>query len=109
MIQLIFHLIGDYITQNQWLAANKVKFTNDGWWACVIHCCLYAAPFFFIASFSAWLVIIITHFWIDKLRLAKYWLNLVNWDFKATFPFWLIIIVDNTFHLLINYLSITYL
>jgi len=109
MEQLIFHLIGDYVTQNQWLAANKVKFNYDGWAACLCHAALYSVPFYFTYSTSAWVVILTTHFFIDKFRLAKYWLNLVNWDFKATFPFWLIIIVDNTFHLLINYLSIKYL
>ena len=109
MEQLIFHLIGDYVTQNQWMAQKKVQFSTEGNIACMVHCVLYTIPFLFIASESAWFVIFITHFLIDKFRLAKYWLNLVNWDFKATFPFWLIIIVDNTFHLVINYLSIKYL
>lgn len=111
MEQLIFHLIGDYVTQNKWMAEKKVLFTIEGWVACYVHAAFYSAPFYVleVASKPAMLVIFFTHFFIDKFRLAKYWLNFVNKDFKATFPFWLIIIVDNTFHLLINYLSIKYL
>ncbi len=110
MEQLIFHLIGDYITQNKWMAEKKVLFTEEGFRAASVHALIYSIPFIFLCDTDiAYLTILLTHFLIDKFRLAKYWLNLVNWDFKATFPFWLIIIVDNTFHLLINYLSIKYL
>lgn len=118
MIQGLFHLWGDYITQNHWMASKKVLFTEEGWFACAIHCVLYSIPFLFIASVDAFMIILITHFLIDKFRLAKYIVQLRNWCFTDTGapasqpPFlaiWLLIIADNTIHLTINYLSIKYL
>ena len=114
MIQLLFHIMGDYVTQNNWMAQKKVLFTNEGWIACWIHAFVYSLPFMFIApSYQSWLVIFLTHFFIDKFRLAKYWIKLVNYGYYSDSPIWLstwiLIIVDNFFHITINYLSLTYL
>ncbi len=118
MLQLLFHLWGDYITQNHWMANKKVLFTNEGWLACLTHCTLYSIPFAFIASPAAFSVIFLTHFFIDKFRLAKYVNQLKNWSFtptgfpEGTPPFlavWLMFIVDNILHVTINYAAILYL
>lgn len=118
MLQLLFHLWGDYITQNHWMANKKVLFTREGWEACLIHCVLYSVPFFWIASSEALCVIFITHFLIDKFRLAKYLIKLKNWCWNDSgFPdgtpafisVWILFIVDNILHVTINYLSIQYL
>lgn len=120
MLQLLFHAIGDYLTQNDWVAVNKVKNTKLGYFACILHSLLYSLPFLFITSLYGWLFILISHFFIDKYRLAVYWLKLVNWNwssknfgFSEDKPFalsiWLLIIVDNIFHLICNYISVTYL
>ena len=176
MIQLILHLLGDYVTQNNWIAQNKTK--NS--WVCLLHVLLYSLPFLLLTDgfTPAWFVIAITHFFIDRFRLAKYWIKLVNCklfdrlarvrfesdyfkqgnllitsseelvvvdmmgkDYLVThetdysnfiktpwgyigFPntetgyskntpiwlsTWLLIIIDNIFHITINYLSLTYL
>lgn len=119
MIQLLFHMFGDYIFQNHWLANTKTKNTKIGYLACLIHCLLYSLPFLFITSIPAVLVIFITHFLMDKYRLAKYVIRLTNWTFdtptgspKSTPDYiavWLLFIVDNIIHVTINYLSLKYL
>lgn len=59
------------------------------------------------------LLIPATHIIIDRYRLAVYWIKLVNWNWKSTnfgyedgtpmwLSMWLMIIVDNTFHIIIN-------
>lgn len=68
MIQLVLHLIGDYVTQSDWMAQNKTKST----WAAFCHATIYALPFLAIASMHAWLVIWGTHLLIDRFRLARY-------------------------------------
>lgn len=68
MIQLILHLIGDYVTQSDWMAQNKTKST----WAAFCHATVYSLPFLLIASFQAWLIIWATHLLIDRFRLARY-------------------------------------
>jgi hypothetical protein len=40
---IVGHLIGDFVLQNDWMARNKSKPGLHGWWACFIHCWLYAA------------------------------------------------------------------
>ena len=71
-MELYLHMVGDYITQNNWMANTKIKNTKEGYLAAFIHCLLYALPFLFIGSLNAVLVIFITHFLIDKYRLARY-------------------------------------
>lgn len=118
MIQALLHILGDYITQNHWMAINKTKATLTGYLACFIHCVLYSLPFLIIASPMAVCIIFISHFIIDKYRLALYVVKLKNWCFtpsgfpEGTPPFlsvWLLFIVDNFMHVILNYFSILYL
>jgi len=123
MIQLILHMIGDYITQTDCMATNKTK--NS--WAALAHATVYSLPFLFIGSWKAVLVIWITHFFIDRFRLARYVVFVKNsigpnppkWeDCQATgYPsamppwlsVWLMIVADNTLHLTINHFSLLWL
>lgn len=125
MIQLILHLIGDYVTQSDWMAQNKTKST----WAAFCHATVYALPFLAIASVSAWLVIWLTHLVIDRFRLARYVVFAKNWlgprsswhpwsecsatgyhkDAPAWLAVWLMIAADNTLHLALNYSAIQFL
>lgn len=110
---LLFHLIGDYLFQNDWMANEKTRDSK----VAVLHAVTYSALFLFIVSPLLWLIIFITHFLIDRFRLATYWIKLVNWNWKSTnfgyandkpkwMSVWLMIIVDNIFHILINSLTI---
>lgn len=119
MIQLLLHLLGDYVLQTNAMAQNK---TSSHKWA-LLHAFIYSIGFAFIVpSVWAWLVIFGTHFLIDRYRLAVYWIRWYNripaaaagpfgYD-AATPPWlagWLLIIIDNTFHLVINFMAITWL
>ena len=88
------------------------------WWA-FLHGALYGLPFLFLTdSAFAMFVIMSTHMLIDRFRLAKYVAQLKNWQFSGDgYPketpdwlrVWLMIITDNTMHLLINYAALKWL
>lgn len=125
MIQLILHMIGDYVTQSDWMAQNKTKST----WAAFVHATIYSLPFLLITSPEAVLVIWSTHLLIDRFRLARYIAYIKNFlgakstwkpwnecnatgyhkDSPVWLSVWLMILYDNTLHLTNNYLSIMYL
>jgi len=114
-IGFVLHLVGDYLLQNDWMAQEKVK----NWFPCFVHCFLYAMPFGVVLLWGSpfiWLVFG-SHYLIDRYRLAQYWIRLVNWKWDGDnfgyseekpkwMSVWLMIIVDNTFHVLFNSISI---
>lgn len=112
MIQLLAHLWGDYIIQSHWMAANKTKIS----WICGLHAVTYGLPFLFLTlSWKALLMIVITHFFIDRFRLAswipRFWNNKYEGDpypdgTPAYISFWVIILIDNTLHMTINYFAL---
>ena len=114
ILGLLLHFVGDYLLQNDWMAQNKTK----DWFPCFIHCVLYTLPFGFVIWQSPWLwSVFLTHYAIDRWRLAEYWIRLVNWNWEGTnfgydetkpkyMSVWLFIIIDNTFHILTNSLLI---
>jgi hypothetical protein len=116
LLGIVAHLIGDYILQNDYIANQKTKKTLPA----IIHVLLYGIPFYFLVGFSYSLFFIITtHFLIDRFRLAVYWINLINWNWKSNnFGFddnkpiwmsvWLMIIYDNIFHIILNTIAIYY-
>ena len=124
MLQLILHLIGDYITQTDYMANNKTKNLRIAF----LHALVYTIPFILITqSPVALLVILISHAIIDRYRLARYvifaknYLNdrTLKWEDcnKTGYPsnrpewltVWLMIIADNTLHLTINFIAISYM
>ena len=123
MEQLILHLVGDYVTQSDWMAVNKNKHT----WPAFCHASLYSLPFFLIGSAPAVAVIFVSHFFIDRFRLVRYVIFAKNhlgptwhpWSECSTTGFhkstpewlatWLMIIVDATIHLGCNYCALRWL
>lgn len=136
MIQLILHLIGDYVTQSDWMANNKTK----RHWPAFVHAVVYSLPFLVLQpSELAFWVILGTHFLIDRYRLARFvvrWKNIVGdadfyqmhnrdiaeklypkFDTNTGYPeaapawltTWLLTAVDNTLHLTINYAALKWL
>jgi hypothetical protein len=80
MEQLILHLVGDYLTQSDWMAQNKTKAS----WPAAVHAFIYSVPFWLLARFAqrpylAFAVIFLTHFLIDRFRLARYVVWAKNW------------------------------
>ncbi|REF00292.1 DUF3307 domain-containing protein [Thermomonospora umbrina] len=124
---LLAHLVGDYVLQSDWMATQKVK----RWWPAVAHGLAYSLPFLLITQ-SPWALLVIggTHVVLDHYRAAKYviWAkNLIaprkawvpwseasqNQGFPATVPNGrataLVVVVDNTLHLLINAAALVWL
>ena len=114
--QFLAHLVGDYLAQSHWMAVEKVRRSLPA----AIHALTYGLPFLLLRpSPLAWAVIVGSHFIIDRWRLARYvvWAkNLAGlrryWGNPRTTGYpddtppwlatWLLIIADNTLHLLCN-------
>lgn len=75
MIQLLFHLWGDYLTQSDWMAQNKTKAHLPA----AIHALIYGLPFLLIGTWQAVAVIVVAHFFIDRYRLTRYVVWVKNW------------------------------
>jgi hypothetical protein len=121
--QIIAHFVGDFVLQSDWMANQKSTRSL----ATLAHASCYLLPFLLITNNPATLAVIGgTHFIIDRFRLARYviWLRNLPWPGSRPWsecretgftpglpPFmavWLMIIVDNTIHILINGAAITY-
>ena len=122
MNELICHLLGDYLLQSQWMAENKTSKNL----AAFAHALCYSIPFLILTNFKGLFLIAISHYLIDRYRLAKYMVFFKNhlapskywpqWQdcsitgYSNKLPdyvsFWLLIITDNTMHLLCNHISI---
>lgn len=114
--QLVAHAVGDYILQSDWMANKK----TSSHLAAAVHALTYAIPFLFLTrSPLALILIIATHFVIDRYRLARYVCWAKNWiaprgedhtltptgypaDRPAWLSTWLLIITDNLLHVLLN-------
>jgi hypothetical protein len=126
MLLLLCHLLGDYVTQSDWMALEKTK----RWWPAWAHAIVYGLPFLLVTQSPAAIAVIIgTHAVIDHYRLARYvvWAkNLLapkayrhSWsecsatgyhrDRPAWMAVWLMIIADNAMHLAINAAAVTWL
>jgi hypothetical protein len=133
-IQLICHAVGDYVLQNHTMANKK---TSSWFWA-ALHAVFYTVPFLVVFGLSPALAVIgVTHAIIDRYRLANLWVRFwgtgcEGWIMRkireARTPYppideapepiadappwlgvWLMIIVDNVFHVIINAVSLHYL
>lgn len=117
--QLICHLFGDYVIQSHWMAQHKTSRHVPA----ALHALSYGLPFLLLRpSVAAWLVIVASHFVIDRWRLARYvcWAKnqLAPREFRYAFArsgasgypqdtpawlaVWLMIAADNAMHVAIN-------
>lgn len=122
--QLIAHAVGDYIIQSDWMATEKTKKTV----AALAHVLTYTLPFLLLTqAWQALLFVAATHFVIDRWRLARFvcwaknrcwpghrpWAECTATGYPADRPVWLtvwlMIIVDNTMHILCNAIALKYL
>lgn len=122
--QLVAHAVGDYILQSDWMVREKTHRAL----AAFVHCVFYTLPFLFITlNPSALAVIAVGHFVLDRWYVARYVVWLKNRPWPGSLPWsectetgyppdtppwmarWLLIIVDNILHVLINGVAIYYL
>ena len=124
---ILAHLVGDYLLQTHWMATQK----TERWAPAILHGLTYTIPYLFVTqSPTALLVIAGTHIVIDRYRLARVVVWFKNqfaprafrpsWaegkanagyttDTPAWLSVWLLIIADNTIHLLINTAAVVWL
>jgi hypothetical protein len=124
--QLLAHLVGDYILQSHWMATQKTSRSLPA----ALHALTYSLPFLLLTRAPEALVAVaITHFVIDRWRLARYvvwlkdqfapkafrhpWRECQKTGQHESLPdwlgVWLMIIADNTLHLICNGLALRYL
>ena len=124
--QILAHLVGDYLIQSDWAATEKTKRSL----AAAVHAITYGLPFlFFRPSIAAFAFIAVTHFVIDRWRLARYVVFAKNFlaprpswpewsrcsatgydkDRPPFLAFWLLIIGDNAMHLILNGIALKWL
>jgi carbohydrate-binding DOMON domain-containing protein len=109
--QIVAHLVGDYILQSHWMATRKTSSSL----AAGAHAITYTLPFALLAPSTApLLAIAITHFVIDRWRLARFVVWAKNGargpvtstgyadEVPAWLAVWLFVIADNTLHVLCN-------
>jgi hypothetical protein len=117
--QLVAHAVGDYVIQSDWMANEKTKRSI----AALVHAVTYALPFLFLTQ--AWLALLLivgSHFAIDRWRLARFvcwaknfagppsswkpWAECAATGYHRDRPpwlaVWLLIIADNTMHVICN-------
>lgn len=120
------HAVGDYILQSDWMANEKTKRSV----AAAAHAICYSLPFtIFSPSLAAFMVILGTHFIVDRWRLARFvvyaknfisprstWLpwsqcSATGYDLNRPpwLSVWLLIIADNTMHVICNGIALRYL
>lgn len=117
---LLAHLVGDYLIQSHWMATQKTK----RWSPAIAHGLTYTLPYALVTQSPLALIIIAgTHIVIDRFRLARHvvwaknqlapagewrrpWAESSGTGYPADTPawlaVWLMIVADNTLHLLIN-------
>ena len=122
--QLIAHGVGDYLLQSEWMAREKSKRSL----AALVHSVTYLLPFLFLTQNPYTLAVIGgTHFVIDRWYLARHVAWLKNRPWPGSRPWsecsatgfdpdtprwksgWLVVIIDNLMHILINGMAITYI
>jgi len=123
---ILAHLVGDYLLQSDWMAQEKTR----RWWPAIAHAVTYTLPFLMLTrSPPALAVIAVTHAVIDRYRLARHVIWVKNLAAPAAYrhpwrecagtgyhqsrdlwlTVWLLIIADNTLHLLINVVAVPWL
>jgi len=124
--QLVAHLVGDYLLQSHWMATSKTKRHLPA----MLHAVTYGLPFLLLRPSPAALAVIIgSHFVLDRWRLARHIVWAKNqlapvgsrWPWTLsddtgyppnTPPWlatWLLIVADNTIHVLINAAALEWL
>lgn len=117
---LLAHLVGDYLLQTHHMATEKTR----AWGPALAHALTYTVPFAALTRSPARLAVIAgTHAVIDRYRLARHVVWAKNQLAPAAYrpghtatgypedappwlAVWLMIIADNTLHLLVNRLAL---
>ncbi|MTI81850.1 MAG: DUF3307 domain-containing protein [Firmicutes bacterium] len=103
---LIGHLVGDFLLQNNWMAMNK----KNNIFALIVHSIVYTTTLYMFSlpfggiGLTAVTILFFSHVILDKRLLVEWWLENIN---RTPDVFWLQVVVDQTFHLLVLVLIIS--
>jgi hypothetical protein len=93
------HLIGDYLIQTDWMAANKKASST----ACMVHVATYMLPFLF-TPLAWWQLALIAaqHFAQDRTQFVPWFMRVKGSSGFMQSPLspWSIIVTDNILHVL---------
>lgn len=122
--QLVAHAVGDYVIQSDWMAQRKSTSSV----AAAVHAVTYALPFATLTLAPLALAfVVVTHFAVDRWRLARYvcwvknrpWPGSMPWTACAATGYnpdrppwltvWLMIAADNVVHVLLNAVALRWL
>src|SRR6266436_5239156 len=104
LLAIIGHLVGDYLTQNDWMALNKKRHLLP----LSVHCLLW--------TFAVWIItwahgkgwpagvlplLFFTHFTQDGFNVITRWMDFIGQKDFRTGPCapWSVIVVDNVWHI----------
>lgn len=94
---LLCHLVGDYILQTDWMAANK----KSSSFACAVHVAAYIIPFL-ITPLAWWQLVLIAaqHYLQDRWQFVPWFMAHTQHKGFAQPPMapWSVIITDNVLH-----------
>lgn len=100
MDYLIGHLAGDYLLQNDWMAANKRQSTR----VCLAHVSLYCMAVALLTGWPWWALALtaVCHFTQDRTPIVRWYMQRVGQAQFAAGPMapWSVVVVDNSLHLL---------
>ncbi|HZG81954.1 MAG TPA: DUF3307 domain-containing protein [Brevibacillus sp.] len=103
-VLFLAHLVGDYLLQTEWMA----KYKAERWRPLLAHCFVYtlavsvAAYLFLPTGLSWWAIgfVFLTHVILDRRGVVRFWYERVM-GVTDDRNKWLMIMVDQTFHLII--------
>ena len=103
---LIAHLIGDWLIQTKWMASEKSKhltplLAHVASYHAFTFGALYFAGVDFMDAVWATLFLAATHALLDNRRFEFWWLRRIKKVEEKDVPIWLLLGVDQSFHLLL--------
>ncbi|OGC62382.1 hypothetical protein A3J33_01925 [candidate division WWE3 bacterium RIFCSPLOWO2_02_FULL_53_10] len=101
---LIAHLIGDWLIQTKWMANEKSKhlfplLAHVFIYHIFVFAALYLAGISLNANLLATVFLAATHALLDNRRFEFWWLKSVKKVEEKDVPIWLLLGVDQSFHL----------
>lgn len=116
--KLLCHLVGDYVLQSDWMALAKTHRNREGRCAAAEHAVIYTLCHLPLTRNPLRLALIgITHGLLDHYRPLPRLIHekdklLSPYGWPATkpaeLPFWMHVVVDNTVHLAINEIALSW-
>lgn len=103
---LIAHLIGDWIIQTSWMANEKSKhlgplLAHVFTYHIFVFAALYLVGVPLAANLWATLFLAAAHAILDNRRFEFWWLNRIKKVEEKDVPIWLLLGVDQSFHLIL--------